>query len=101
LVLYEDYEKAVFYVANRKKIKVLRYRLFYIRLAVYSFLLPPLGYTGKLFISPIAATVFYGCLMLFYAVKLYIKKCKSSKTLMLVSVRIYQLLQLVYIIDKF
>jgi protoheme IX farnesyltransferase len=51
-------------------------------------LLPSLGYTGRLFISPVAAVViFLGVWMLFYAVKLYkLRTAKAAKALMLVSV---------------
>lgn len=67
-------------------------------------LLPSLGYTGRLFISPVAAVAVFllGIWMLFYAVKLYkLRTAKAAKTLMLVSVGYITLLQLVYIIDKF
>ena len=67
-------------------------------------LLPSLGYTGQLFISPIAAIVVFllGLWMLFYAVKLYQHKtAKAAKSLMLTSVFYITLLQIVYITDKF
>ena len=67
-------------------------------------LLPVLGYTGKLFITPFSAVIVFllGLWMLFYAVKLYqTRTSKSAKTLMLVSVSYITLLQLVYILDKF
>jgi protoheme IX farnesyltransferase len=67
-------------------------------------LLPSLGYTGKLFISPIAAILVFilGVWMLYYSVQLYkVRTPKSARTLMLVSVSYITLLQLIYIIDKF
>ena len=67
-------------------------------------LLPALGYTGRFYITPVAAVLVFllGLWMLFYAVKLYkIKTAKAARTLMLVSVSYITLLQLVYIIDKF
>jgi protoheme IX farnesyltransferase len=67
-------------------------------------LLPMFGYTGQLFISPIAAVLVFllGLWMLFYAVKLYrLRTPKAARTLMLVSVSYISLLQVVYIVDKF
>ena len=67
-------------------------------------LLPSLGYTGQLFISPIAAIVVFllGLWMLFYAVKLYQNRtAKAAKSLMLTSVFYITLLQIIYITDKF
>ena len=67
-------------------------------------LLPALGYTGQLYLSPVAAAVVFvlGLWMLFYAAKLYQDRTsKSAKRLMLVSVSYITLLQLTYIIDKF
>ena len=67
-------------------------------------LLPSLGYTGQLFISPIAAIVVFllGLWMLYYAVKLYqTRTAKAAKSLMLTSVFYITLLQIIYITDKF
>jgi protoheme IX farnesyltransferase len=67
-------------------------------------LLPAFGYTGKLFLSPIAAGLVFllGVWMIFYAIKLYqIRTAKAARTLMLVSVSYISLLQIVYIVDKF
>jgi protoheme IX farnesyltransferase len=67
-------------------------------------MLPCFGYTGRLFISPIAAVIVFllGLWMIFYAVKLYQERTsKAARTLMLVSVSYISLLQLVYIMDKF
>ncbi|MNL70583.1 protoheme IX farnesyltransferase [compost metagenome] len=67
-------------------------------------LLPVLGFTGQLFISPIAAILVFllGIWMLFYAVRLYkLRTAKAARTLMLVSVSYISLLQIVFIVDKF
>jgi protoheme IX farnesyltransferase len=67
-------------------------------------LLPAFGFTGKLFLTPIAAGVVFllGIGMIYYAVKLYqLRTTKAAKTLMLASVSYITLLQLVYILDKF
>ncbi|MFB0910820.1 MAG: heme o synthase [Flavobacterium sp.] len=104
--LYEDYEKAGFFMlptGKKDKGTALQVILYTVWLVIAS-LLPSLGFTGKLFISPMAAVIIFllGVWMLFYAVKLYkLRTAKAAKTLMLVSVAYITLLQLVYIIDKF
>ncbi|MES2544669.1 MAG: heme o synthase [Bacteroidota bacterium] len=104
--LYEDYEKAGFFMlptGKKDKSTALQTILYTIWLLVAS-LLPALGYTGKLFLSPIATILVFllGLWMLVYAVKLYqLRTSKAAKTLMLVSVSYITLLQIVYIVDKF
>ena len=104
--LFEDYEKAGFFMlptGKKDKGTALQIILYTIWLLLAS-LLPVLGYTGSLFISPIAAIVVFllGIWMLVYAVKLYqTRSAKSARTLMLVSVSYITLLQIVYILDKF
>jgi protoheme IX farnesyltransferase len=104
--LYEDYEKAgIFMLPTGKKDKgtALQIILYTVWLIIAS-LLPILGYTGQLFISPIAASLVFllGLWMLLYAVKLYrLRTPKAARTLMLVSVSYISLLQIVYIVDKF
>ncbi|MEP6928382.1 MAG: protoheme IX farnesyltransferase, partial [Flavobacterium sp.] len=104
--LYEDYEKAgIFMLPTGKKDKgtALQIMLYTVWLIIAS-LLPVLGYTGQLFITPIAATLVFllGLWMLFYAVRLYQQRtAKAARTLMLVSVSYISLLQIVYIVDKF
>lgn len=104
--LYEDYEKAGFFMlptGKKDKGTSLQIILYSIWLIIAS-LLPALGYTGRLFISPVAAVLvlLLGLWVLFYAVRLYqIKTAKAARTLMLVSVSYITLLQLVYIVDKF
>jgi len=104
--LYEDYEKAGFFMlptGKKDKGTAMQVILYTIWLIVAS-LLPVLGYTGQLYITPIAAVVvlLLGFWMLFYAIRLYqLRTAKSARTLMLVSVSYITLLQLVYIFDKF
>jgi len=104
--LYEDYEKAgIFMLPTGKKDKgtALQIILYTIWLIIAS-LLPMLGFTGQLFISPIAAVLVFllGIWMLFYAVRLYkLRTAKAARTLMLVSVSYISLLQIVFIVDKF
>jgi protoheme IX farnesyltransferase len=104
--LYEDYEKAGFFMlptGKKDKGTAMQIILYTIWLIIAS-LLPVLGYTGQLYITPIAAVVVFllGIWMLFYAIRLYqLRTAKAARTLMLVSVSYITLLQLVYIFDKF
>jgi heme o synthase len=104
--LYEDYEKAGFFMlptGKKDKSTALQTILYTVWLLIAS-LLPCLGYTGKLFISPIAAIIVFllGLWMLYYAIKLYQNKTsKAAKSLMLASVAYITLLQIIYIADKF
>ena len=104
--LYVDYEKAGFFMlptGKKDKGTAMQVILYTIWLIVAS-LLPVLGYTGQLYITPIAAVIvlLLGLWMLFYAIRLYqLRTAKSARTLMLVSVSYITLLQLVYIFDKF
>ena len=103
--LYEDYEKAGFFLLptgkkdNGTALQIILYTVW----LIIASLLPSLGYTGQLFISPVAAVLVFllGLWMLFYAVKLYKSRtAKAARTLMLVSVSYITLLQLIYIFDK-
>ena len=104
--LYEDYEKAGFYMlptGKKDKGTALQILLYTVWLIIAS-LLPVLGFTGQLYLTPIAAIVvlLLGIWMLYYAVQLYkVRSAKAARTLMLVSVSYITLLQLVYIFDKF
>jgi protoheme IX farnesyltransferase len=104
--LYEDYEMAVFIMLptkNKHNSTAMQTMLYTVWLMIAS-LLPALGYTGQLHISPIAAVIVFllGLWMLFYAVKLYKERTsQAAKRLMLVSVSYITLLQIVYITDKF
>lgn len=103
--LFEDYEKAGFFMLptgkkdNGTALQILLYTVW----LIVASLLPSLGYTGQLFISPVAAVLVFllGLWMLFYAVKLYkLRTAKAARTLMLVSVSYITLLQFIYIFDK-
>jgi len=104
--LFEDYEKAGFFMlpsGKRDRTTALQTILYTVWLIVAT-LLPVLGYTGQLLLSPIAAILVFllGLWMLFFAVRLYqLKTAPSAKTLMIVSVSYITLLQLIYITDKF
>jgi protoheme IX farnesyltransferase len=104
--LFEDYEKAGFFMlptGKRDKSTALQIILYTVWLIAAS-LLPVLGFTGQLFITPISAAIVFllGLWMLFYAVKLYQERTsKAAKSLMLTSVFYITALQIVYIVDKF
>lgn len=104
--LFEDYEKAGFFMlptGKKDKGTALQIILYTVWLIIAS-LLPVLGHTGQLYITPIAAVVVFllGLWMLYYGVRLYkLRTAKAARTLMLVSVSYITLLQLVYIFDKF
>ncbi|MDD5150894.1 MAG: heme o synthase [Flavobacterium sp.] len=104
--LFEDYEKAGFFMlptGKKDKGTALQIILYTVWLIIAS-LLPALGYTGQLFISPVAAVFVFllGLWMLYYSVRLYkLRSAKAARTLMLVSVSYITLLQLIYIFDKF
>ena len=104
--LYDDYEKAGFFMLpNGKKDKSTSMQtVLYTLWTICVSLLPCLGFTGQLFISPLAAVLAFlaGFWLLFYAFKLHQQQStKAARTLMLVSVSYITLLQLIYIIDKF
>jgi protoheme IX farnesyltransferase len=104
--LFEDYEKAGFFMlptGKKDRGTALQIILYTVWLIIAS-LLPALGYTGQLFISPIATVLVFllGIWMLYYSVQLYkLRTAKAARTLMLVSVSYITLLQLIYIFDKF
>ena len=104
--LYEDYEKAGFYMlptGKRDRSTALQTILYTVWLIIAS-LLPSLGYTGQFYITPVAAALVFilGLWMLTYAIRLYQKRTsKAAKALMLASVSYITLLQIIYIIDKF
>ena len=104
--LFEDYEKAGFFMLptgkkdNGTAIQIILYTIW----LIIASLLPVFGYTGQLFITPLAAILVFllGLWMLYYAVRLYkLRTAKAARTLMLVSVSYITLLQLIYIFDKF
>ncbi|WP_296144265.1 heme o synthase [uncultured Flavobacterium sp.] len=104
--LFDDYKKAGFFMlptGKKDKSTATQVILYTIWLIVAS-LLPSLGYTGRLFITPYAAVAVFllGIWMLVYAFKLYnSREAKAARTLMLVSVSYITLLQIIYIADKF
>lgn len=104
--LFEDYEKAGFYMlpSGKKDTSTALQTILYTVWLIIASLLPMLGLTGQLFITPVTAGIVFllGLWMLYFAIQLYKKRtAKSARTLMLVSVSYITLLQLLYIADKF
>ena len=104
--LFDDYKKAGFFMlpTGKKDTSTALQTILYSVWLLIASLLPSLGYTGRLYISPVAAVLVFllGLWMIFYAVRLYQQRTsKAARTLMLVSVSYISLLQLVYIFDKF
>ena len=104
--LYEDYEKAGFFMlpSGKKDKSTALQIILYTAWLIIASLLPLSGYTGDFYITPISAiaVLLLGLWMLFYAVRLYqTRTAKAARTLMLVSVSYITLLQIVYILDKF
>ena len=89
--LFDDYKKAGFFMlpnGNKDKSTSMQTILYTVWTIVAS-LLPCLGFTGQLFISPIAAILVFiaGIWLLFYAIKLHqLQTTAAARTLMIVSV---------------
>lgn len=104
--LFEDYKKAGFLMLPTGKrdkgtaIQVILYSIW----TVLASLIPAVGVTGRLYITPVSAVLILGLgiWLIYYAVRLYrLKTAKSARQLMLVSVSYITLLQIIYVADKF
>lgn len=104
--LYEDYERAGFYLLPTKKkdkgtaVQIIAYTVW----TILASILPVFGFTGSLHLSVVAAVVVFilGLGMLYFAIMLFKKMtAKAARTLMLASVSYITLLQVVYVLDKF
>jgi protoheme IX farnesyltransferase len=103
--LYKDYEKGGFFMLPTGKkdggtaVQIVLYTVWTVLIS----LIPALGVTGRLFITPFSAVLvlLIGLGMLYYAVQLYRKRDDASaKKLMLASVSYITLLQIIYVLDK-
>lgn len=103
--LYDDYEKGGFFMLPTGKkdkgtaVQIVLYTVWTILVS----LIPALGVTGGLYITPVSAilVLLLGAGMLYYAVMLYKKRDgKSAKKLMFASVSYITLLQIIYVLDK-
>lgn len=103
--LFDDYKKGGFFMlptGKRDKGTAIQVILYSVWTVLVS-LIPAFGVTGKLFLSPIAASIILmlGIGLLWYAFKLYRERsAKAAKKLMFASVSYITLLQLVYVFDK-
>ncbi|MCZ4319644.1 heme o synthase [Aequorivita viscosa] len=104
--LFDDYKKAGFFMLPNGKrdkgtaIQVILYSIWTVLVS----LIPVLGITGKLYVTPISAGLIgvLGIGLLYYAIKLYNEKTSvAAKQLMLASVSYITLLQIIYVADKF
>ncbi len=104
--LYEDYQKGGFYMLPNGKrdkgtaIQVILYTIWTVLVS----LIPVLGITGKLYLTPVSGILIgaLGIGLIYYALRLYNEKTsKAAKQLMLASVSYITLLQIIYVADKF
>src|SRR5690554_8180235 len=104
--LYDDYKKGGFFMLpNGKRDKGTAMQVFlYCIWTVLASLIPVLGVTGKLFLTPISGGLIalIGLGLLYYAIRLYKERTnKAAKQLMLASVSYITLLQIIFVVDKF
>ncbi len=104
--LFDDYKKGGFFLlpnGKRNKGTALQIILYCVWTVLAS-LIPAMGVTGRLYLTPLSAvlTAGIGIWLIYYAVRLFkLRTDKSAKQLMLVSVSYITLLQLIYVLDKF
>ncbi|HSP39846.1 MAG TPA: heme o synthase [Gillisia sp.] len=104
--LFDDYKKGGFFMLPTGKrdkgtaIQILLYTIWTILVS----LIPVLGVTGKLYLTPVSGVIIFvlGLGMLWYAWQLYKKRDgRSAKQLMFATVSYITLLQIIYVLDKF
>ena len=103
--LYDDYEKGGFFMlptGKRDQSTALQIVLYSIWTVVIS-VIPVLGFTGRLILSPVSAVIVFliGVMLIYFAIRLYkLRDKKAAKNLMLASVSYITLIQVVYVSDK-
>jgi len=104
--LFEDYKKGGFFMLPTGKqdkgtaVQVIMYTIWTVLVSI----IPVFGFTGKLHLSIVSASIVFvlGLGMLYYAIQLFKKMTTlAAKQLMLASVSYITLVQIVYVIDKF
>ena len=104
--LFDDYKKGGFFMLpNGKRDKGTAMQVvLYCIWTILASLIPTLGVTGKLYLTPISGVLIglIGLGLLYYAIRLYKEQTdKAAKQLMLASVSYITLLQIIYVADKF
>ena len=104
--LYDDYKKGGFFMLpTGKRDKGTAFQtIIYTVWTILASMVPALGVTGALYLSPLATVVVggLGLFMLYWAIQLYRKRdAVTAKRLMLSSVTYITLLQIVFVVDKF
>lgn len=104
--LFDDYKKGGFYMLpNGKRDKGTALQIvLYCLWTVLASIIPVLGITGALRLSPVAGVLIglIGIGLMYYSLVLYREKtAKAAKQLMLASVSYITLLQIIYVADKF
>ncbi len=103
--LYDDYQKGGFFMLPTGKrdgstaLQIVLYSVWTVLISI----IPVLGLTGRLILSPAAAIIVFllGAMLIFFAFQLYrIRTEKAAKDLMLASVSYITLIQVVYVVDK-
>lgn len=104
--LYDDYKKGGFFMLPTGKrdkgtaVQVILYSIW----TVLASLIPAVGVTGRLYITPVSTVLIFGLgvWLIYYSIRLYkLKTEKAARQLMLVSVSYITLLQIIYVADKF
>jgi len=104
--LFEDYKRGGFFMLPTRKrdkgtaVQIIMYTIWTLLVSI----IPVFGFTGKLYLTPIAAIIVFvlGLAMLYYAIQLFKKMTEeAARKLMLASVFYITLLQIVYVADKF
>ena len=103
---YEEYNKAGLHMLpmDKKDKGAVVQIIFYTCVMILMSVAPVLKVTGKLYIYPITAIIIFllGCLMLFYAFKLYKSEQNTdARNLMLASVFYITIVPIIYVVDKF
>ncbi|WP_038526479.1 heme o synthase [Formosa agariphila] len=104
--LFDDYKKGGFFMLPTGKrdkgtaVQIIMYTVWTIIVSI----IPAFGFTGRLFLTPLAAVIvfLFGLVMLYYAILLFKKMTAvAAKQLMLASVSYITLIQIIYVLDKF